>query len=161
MLIGALLVAGTLGSNIARPAAAHNGLVASAGTISVGGSVTLTQTLDAPATGTVTSMTVVLPDSVTTCAINSGGAVPFQVVYPSNNWHKVSGPGKCDTQQTGPYVASDIVAVGVNSFSFNAPFTVSFFVLPESPIGVAALTGSSLAALGAFIGLRKLKSSSA
>jgi len=32
-----------------------------------------------------------------------------------------------------------------------ADFEVSFFVLPESPVGVAALTGSSMAALGAFL----------
>ncbi len=36
---------------------------------------------------------------------------------------------------------------------------VSFFVLPESPIGVAAIMGSSLAALGAFVGLRRHKNS--
>ena len=34
---------------------------------------------------------------------------------------------------------------------------VSFFVLPESPIGLAAIMGSSLAALGAFVALRRRK----
>jgi hypothetical protein len=39
--------------------------------------------------------------------------------------------------------------------------SISFFVLPESPIGVAALMGSSLAVLGAFVGLRRYKASAA
>ena len=38
-----------------------------------------------------------------------------------------------------------------------AEFNTSFFVLPESPVGVAALMGSSLAALGAFVVYRKRK----
>lgn len=38
-----------------------------------------------------------------------------------------------------------------------ADFDVSFFVLPESPVGVAALMGSSLAALGAFVVHKKRK----
>jgi hypothetical protein len=41
---------------------------------------------------------------------------------------------------------------------FITAFSVSFMVLPESPIGIAAITGSSLAALGAFVGLRRLRS---
>jgi hypothetical protein len=38
-----------------------------------------------------------------------------------------------------------------------ATFDVSFFVVPESPVGTLAITGSSLAALGAFVGIRRYK----
>jgi hypothetical protein len=37
---------------------------------------------------------------------------------------------------------------------------VNFFVLPESSIGTVALMGSSIAVLGAFVGLRRFKAAS-
>jgi hypothetical protein len=48
----------------------------------------------------------------------------------------------------------ELIADGQQTFANN-----SFFVLPESPIGVAALVASSLAALGGFMFLRSRKTS--
>jgi hypothetical protein len=36
-------------------------------------------------------------------------------------------------------------------------FDCSFYVLPESPVGALAMVGSSLAAMGGFLGLRKFR----
>lgn len=44
-----------------------------------------------------------------------------------------------------------LVDVNTDSSDFSSEFGVSFFVIPESPIGVAALMGSSLAAFGGFM----------
>jgi len=50
-------------------------------------------------------------------------------------------------------------ANGVKTQTELINISVSFLVIPESPIGVAALIGTSLTALGAYVGLRKFRSS--
>ena len=165
LLIGALLIAGTLGSYIVRPAAAYNGLTASAGTINPGGMVQLTQTLDSPATGNVTAFIVNLPNNMGSCVPKDGmlpAATPLTLNFPTDFKPGGSHPAtSCDTKTPGNYQAADLVDVNgvLKNKSFDVIFVTNFFVTPESPIGVAALMGSSIAALGAFIALRKHKTS--
>ena len=64
------------------------------------------------------------------------------------------GDGACNTMQIGIYKAESEVEVdGVVSKS-TAEFETNFFVVPESPVGAAALLGSSIAALGVYIKFR-------
>jgi hypothetical protein len=57
--------------------------------------------------------------------------------------------------EAGPWAfLSDVVGLNEPVVAF---FDVSFFVLPESPIGAIALMGSSLAAFGAFFYFRQMR----
>lgn len=57
--------------------------------------------------------------------------------------------------EAGPWAfLSDVVGFSEPVVAF---FDVSFFVLPESPIGAVALMGSSLAALGAFLYFKQVR----
>ena len=50
-------------------------------------------------------------------------------------------------------------ANGVRTQTELINISVSFLVIPESPIGVAALIGTSLVALGAYMGVRRFRAS--
>jgi hypothetical protein len=162
-VIGALLVIGALAATTVKPALAYNGLVASSGAVNPGDAVTLTQTLDSPLVGTVTSFTVQEADG-DVCAANTLGSVssgsPMVRSYPSDfSLMSAGGNGVCDTTTPGMYDAIVTMDTSLGKRTFHATFETNFFVLPESPIGVAALMGSSLAVLGAFVGLRRYKAS--
>jgi hypothetical protein len=59
----------------------------------------------------------------------------------------------------GVYNAESQVSGSAGPVKFKVEFETNFFVIPESPVGVAALMGSSLAALGGYMGLRRIKAS--
>lgn len=87
--------------------------------------------------------------------------------------HIVSGNGNTTTQ-TGVFDSGVMHFGNTYSFTFNNPgtyyyycsihpsmqgvVTATMFVLPESPVGMAALLGSSAAVLGAFVLLRQWRS---
>jgi hypothetical protein len=160
--IGALLVVGALAMTAVKPAYAANALSASAGVIPLGGTVTLTQTLDPPASGTVLSLIVLEADG-DTCAATTAPAfvdstTPYSAVYPTDFAIAIpGGDGGCDTGDVGVYNAESTVDGTAGPVKFRVEFETNFFVIPESPIGVAALLMSSLAALGGFVGLRRLR----
>lgn len=156
-LFGALLVVGALASTAVNPAYADNALTASPGVIPLGGSTTLTQELDVSAT--VLGFTVLEADGDTCVA--PGGAVgpgsPLSRVYPTDFTIAIAGgDGGCDTGDVGVFTAETQVT-GTVPVTYRIEFETNFFVIPESPVGVAALMGSSLAALGGYLGLRRLK----
>jgi hypothetical protein len=159
-LFGALLVLGALTMTAAKPAFAANALSASAGVISLGGTITLTQTLDAPASGTVLSLIVQEPDGDVCAAlpgaVSSGS--PYVKIYPTD-FTPLPGSTACDTGSVGVYNAESQVSGSAGPVKFKVEFETNFFVIPESPVGVAALMGSSLAALGGYMGLRRIKAS--
>ncbi|HZT35210.1 MAG TPA: hypothetical protein VFA15_04770 [Nitrososphaera sp.] len=165
LVIGMLLIAGILGSYVIKPVMAFNGISVSAGVISPGGSEALTQVLDSPAIGTVTAFIVFLPNNMGSCVPKDGmlpAATPLTLNFPTDFKPGGVHPAtSCDTTVPGSYEAEDLVDVSgvVKNKSFEVIFVVSEFVAPESPIGIAALMGSSMAALSAFIALRKHKAS--
>jgi hypothetical protein len=77
----------------------------------------------------------------------------FTLTYP-NDFRADLGSTSCATDQLGEYhVMSKAGTPPIADQTFNT----SFFVVPESPIGVAALMGSSLAALAGFFGIRHFR----
>lgn len=159
-LFGALLVVGALASTAVNPAYADNALSASPGVIPLGGTTTLTQTLDVSAT--VLGITVLEADG-DTCVAPGGPVGPgpgISWTYPTDFSIAISGgDGACDTMDVGVYTAETQVSgvIPGTTIAYTIEFETNFFVIPESPIGVAALMGSSLAALGGYLGLRRLK----
>jgi hypothetical protein len=81
--------------------------------------------------------------------------IEYPVLVPSGSTFDVSAEscGVPFPMASGPWVfLSDVVGVEKPVIAF---FDVSFFVLPESPVGVVAMTGSSLAVLGGFFYFRQ------
>ena len=158
-VIGAILVAGTLGSFL-RPASASNGLQcidntkgidATSTDVNPGDSIACQGASDNPGSsmvkvqvfdGSGAVVQTIGPEAYSVNAIINENFVPNALSSNTGAW--------------------SVLYTFYNSFGGQigretANFEVSFFVLPESPIGVAAIMGSSLAALGAFVGLRRLK----
>jgi hypothetical protein len=163
-MFGALLVASALAMSTITPAFAANALSVSAGVIPLGGSVTITQTLDSPASGTVLSLLVLETDGDTCAATTTpapvSGSTSYSATYPDDFAIAIAGgDGTCDTGDVGVYNAESQVDGTAGPVTFRVEFETNFFVIPESPIGVAALMGSSLAALGGYLGLRRIKAS--
>jgi hypothetical protein len=69
-----------------------------------------------------------------------------------------SGDGTCDTGDVGIFTSETQVEINGVVEKFTHEFETNFFVIPESPIGIAALLGTSLAALGAVLYLKKRSS---
>ena len=140
----------------------ENSLRAGNGVISLGGTNLLTQKLDTSAsvTGKLLSLTVLEPDGDTCVANSLPETIPPSGMltreYPTDfSLDTAGGDGACNTTQIGVYKAESEVEVdGVVSKS-TAEFKTNFFVIPESPVGAAALIGSSLAALGGFMYFRR------
>jgi hypothetical protein len=158
LAIGTLLAVTLLSTVPAKNALAVNGMTASPGVIAPGGTTDLTITLDAPATGTVLSWDVLEADGDECSATGLPAAVGAGITktYPTDFVLNVAGgDGVCDTGDIGSYNAEALVKVSVGTMKIVSEFETSFFVLPESPIGAVAIIGSSLGALGAFVGLRR------
>jgi hypothetical protein len=132
-------------------ASANSGLTVTDDTIGIGDSTTAElcagdTALDVTFVGlfdptdTLVATSAILPSiAANTCASWSvPGDFDPAVVLTAGSWFVA-----VDTAQGGPIFTD---------------FEVTFFVLPESPVGVVAILGSSLAALGAFAGIRKFRS---
>jgi hypothetical protein len=81
--------------------------------------------------------------------------VDYPVLIPSGSTFDISAEscGVALPLQAGPWAfISDVQGFDKQVVAF---FDVSFFVLPESPIGAVALMGSSLAVLGGFLYYRQ------
>jgi hypothetical protein len=81
--------------------------------------------------------------------------IDYPVLIPSGSTFDISAEscGISLPLQAGPWAfISDVLGLGEPVVAF---FDVSFFVLPESPIGAIALMGSSLAVLGGFLFFRQ------
>ena len=81
--------------------------------------------------------------------------IEYPVLIPSGSTFDISAES-CGAElplQAGPWAfLSDVLGMSEPVVAF---FDVSFFVLPESPIGAVALMGSSLAVLGGFLYFRQ------
>jgi hypothetical protein len=81
--------------------------------------------------------------------------IEYPVVIPSGSTFDISAES-CGVDlplQAGPWAfLSDVLGLSEPVVAF---FDVSFFVLPESPVGAVALMGSSLAVLGGFLYYRQ------
>ncbi len=83
--------------------------------------------------------------------------IDYPLLIPSGTTFDVSAEscGVPFPLEAGPWAfLSDVLGFSEPVVAF---FDVSFFVLPESPIGAVALMGSSLAALGAFFYFRQMR----
>ena len=81
--------------------------------------------------------------------------IDYPVLIPSGSTFDISGEscGVTLPLQAGPWAfLSDVQGSSEQIVAF---FDVSFFVLPESPIGAVALMGTSLAVLGGFLYFRQ------
>ena len=81
--------------------------------------------------------------------------IDYPVLIPSGSTFDMSGEscGVTLPLQAGPWAfLSDVQGSSEQIVAF---FDVSFFVLPESPIGAVALMGTSLAVLGGFLYFRQ------
>jgi hypothetical protein len=136
----------------------ENVLLADAGVISTGGTTDLTQKLDTcnGVSGTIISWTVFESDGDTCVADDLPAVVPLTGAvtreYPTEFTIAISGgDGECDTGDVGVFTSETQVNVGAKVLEDRVEFETNFFVIPESPIGVAALMVASLAALGGFM----------
>jgi hypothetical protein len=137
-------------------------LTANPGVINLGQTTDITQKIDTCSglTGNIISWTVSEIDG-DICGANSlpeaipaSGSVTKE--YPTEFSLLTSGgDGICDTGDIGKYVVGTQVEIGGVVQPFTDEFDTSFFVVPESPIGAAALVASSLAALAAYMLVRK------
>jgi hypothetical protein len=97
--------------------------------------------------GIVASSIIAIPPSGPSVTLDTNSGVGSNIIN----------SGNFQIDQTGIWTieADFFDANGVRIGQELLNVSVSFFVIPESPIGAAALIGSSLAALGAFVGLRR------
>jgi hypothetical protein len=98
-----------------------------------------------------------LPDAIPTPSGELTKTYPTDFTIDTAN---SNGDGACNTQNVGQYIAQSTVDVDGAIKTTTATFETNFFVLPESPIGVAALMGASLAVLGGFMFFGKKRRSS-
>lgn len=153
MILGAVLVgmaavgSGTIAAYATVASSANAIIVEDSVVPLMGSTAVLLCAGDAPIV--VISAALVGPDSGVDATIS---AVTPLVIAPDscNEWDV---PGDFGTTLENP--GSHAVLIGQESGpTFFADFAVSFMVIPESPIGIAALMGASLAALGAFVGIK-------
>ena len=146
------------------PPASENRLTAADSIVGLGETVTLIQEIDAAGsdTGTLLSLKVTEPDGDLCEAQGLPQDIPaagrISKEYPTNFvFDTAGGDGICNTMKTGTYKAVSTVEVNGSVSSSETEFQTDFFVVPESPIGAAALMASSLAALGAFVWSRSYR----
>jgi hypothetical protein len=160
LVIAGLLAAVLLTPTAGRSAFAVAPLTLSATTIPLGGTVDITYTNTLGYTLSTVAIVSLEPDGdvCRVLAHNVAAGDSFTVQYPTS-FHPDLGSTACDTNQMGEFHVKS--KAGNSAYQPDEIFKTNFFVVPESPIGVAALMGSSLAVLGAFVGLRRYKASSA
>lgn len=134
-------------------------LIADPASIPLDATTSLIQESDPVNNGTLMSLTVQEPDGDVCVAEGLTIDIPADgigKVYPDDfGLATEAGDGICDTSHLGTYVAQSEVATNSGIVLDSAQFvTESPFVLPESPVGLIALLGSSLAALGGFMVIR-------
>ena len=134
-------------------------LYAEPNNIPLDGITSLTQESAQVNSGKLVSLTVQEPDGDVCAANNLGSDIPAGGVskeYPTDfSLVSEAGDGICDTGNLGMYHAQSQVSTKNGMVEDSTQFeTESIFVLPESPIGLIALIGSSLAAFGAFMLVR-------
>lgn len=109
--------------------------------------------------GTLMSLTVQEPDGDVCAANGIETEIPVGGLgneYPTDfSLVTDEGDGTCDTSHIGTYYAESQVNTTEGLVEDTTQFeTQSPFVLPESPVGLIALVGSSLAAFGGFMAVR-------
>jgi hypothetical protein len=134
-------------------------LVADPSNIPLDGTTSLRQQSEQVNDGKLMSLMVQEPDGDVCAANTSGTEIPVDGLsreYPTDFALVTdAGDGMCDTGDIGTYYAHSQVDTKTGTVQDNTQFeTDSPFVLPESPIGLIALLGSSLAVLSAFMIVR-------
>jgi uncharacterized membrane protein (UPF0136 family) len=134
-------------------------LSASPSSIPLDGTTSLLQESDPVNEGKLMSLTVQEPDGDVCAADGQDVVIPSSGLtneYPTDfSLVTDAGDGECDTGDIGTYTAQSEVSTKSGTVQDSTQFEIeSPFVLPESPIGLIALLGSSLAALGAFTVIR-------
>lgn len=134
-------------------------LFASPPLIPLDGTTNLVQESDPANEGKLMSLTVQEPDGDVCSANGQDVEIPSSGLsneYPTDfSLVTDAGDGACDTGDIGTYTAQSEVSTKDGTVQDSTQFEIdSPFVLPESPIGLIALLGSSLAALGAFMVMR-------
>lgn len=134
-------------------------LIAEPSNIPLDGTTSITQESAPVNNGKLMSLTVHEPDGDVCSANANGSEIPADGIsseYPTDfSLMSEAGDGTCSTGNVGVYHAESQVSTKNGIVQDSAQFeTDSPFVLPESPIGLIALLGSSLAALGAFAVIR-------
>ncbi len=134
-------------------------LVAVPSNIPLDGTASLTQESESANNGILMSLTVQEPDGDVCAASGLSSDIPVDGLskeYPTDFALLTdAGDGICDTGDVGIYYAESEVNTTNGSVEDSAQFeTDSPFVLPESPIGLIALMGASLATFSAFMVIR-------
>lgn len=131
--------------------------------IPLDGTTNLVQESDPSSNGQLVSLIVQEPDGDVCSANGVSASIPvggLSKSYPADfTLVTESGDGLCDTGDVGTYLAESEVNTNSGLVEDSTQFeTDSPFVLPESPIGLIALLGSSVAAFSAFMLLRGQRS---
>lgn len=134
-------------------------LFAEPNSILLDGTTILTQESDPANNGMLMSLTVQEPDGDVCAASDMELYIPGSGLsreYPTNfELVTDAGDGMCETGDVGIFYAESQVNTTAGVVQDTTQFeTQSPFVLPESPIGLIALLGSSLAVLSAFMLVR-------
>jgi hypothetical protein len=127
--------------------------------IPLDGTTSLIQESDAVNNGKLMALTVTEPDGDVCAATGLGLDIPSSGLskqYPTDfSLVMDGGDGLCDTGDVGPFQAESHVSTKSGVVQNSAQFeTDSPFVLPESPVGLIALMGSTLAVFGAFMAIK-------
>jgi|GEM_PF-2359022 len=127
--------------------------------IPLDGTTNLVQESDPSNEGVLLSLTVQEPDGDVCAASEQESEIPVSGLtneYPTDfSLVTEAGDGLCDTGDVGTYLAQSEVSTKGGTVQDSTQFqTDSPFVLPESPIGLIALLGSSLAVFSAFMIIR-------
>jgi hypothetical protein len=127
--------------------------------IPLDGITSLTQESEAVNNGKLMALTVQEPDGDVCAATGLGLDIPSSGLskqYPTDFALVTdAGDGLCDTGDVGTFQAQSQVSTKSGVVQNNAEFeTDSPFVLPESPVGLIALMGSTLAVFGAFMAIK-------
>jgi hypothetical protein len=127
--------------------------------IPLDGTTSLIQESEPVNSGKLMSLIVQEPDGDVCYAVGGGLDIPSSGLtrqYPTDfSLATDAGDGVCDTGDVGTYQAQSQLSTNSGTVQNSAEFqTDSPFVLPESPIGIIALMGSTLAVLGVFMAIR-------
>ena len=127
--------------------------------IPLDGTTSITQESEVANNGKLMALTVEEPDGDVCAATNVGLDIPSSGLskqYPTDfTLVSDAGDGVCDTGDVGIFEAESQVSTNSGLVQNTAQFqTDSPFVLPESPVGLIALMGSTLAVLGAFMAIK-------
>ncbi|MEM4275631.1 MAG: hypothetical protein QXK74_00965 [Candidatus Nitrosocaldaceae archaeon] len=90
-----------------------------------------------------------------TITVGNSLTLTYPTHFELDTTYSNGGDLQCTTNVTGEYEVDVDARTTIGSVNYKVDFDVSFFVVPQSPIGAVAIVGSSIAALGAFMAFKR------